>query len=496
MVGSRPNGEQVIRPGQIVNEQPRPRILVTGFAKQTADAVATIAAEVAPTVEVADDLDMLDLSEYDCAITSEEYLRITTGRHPAESDYHRRNETPPTWVEWRQVFPPHISVFRILNRSRPLEFIADMSPAEGEGEVLGNDAVILNDSVPGRHVRYAHGLPDHLGDLAKLHLAAAAKKRKNHLTISSKPRLRGEDEPELTPPIEENSFTLYPLLYGPNDEILAATYKRGDLASVWLLPDDLIGDLRAWLVVALREWHQLYPTRFPAVADWTRSERWATPDETKLMRHIRNADEILETARVQHEATVAALGQQVLVARSAGDAYERALITATGTELEGAVSRALIEVGFRVQCMDDVWPPDARREDFRITDPEDQEWVALGETKGFTKGVAETGVINLMKYSTLYAREEARTPSRQWYLANQFLREDPATRQRALSGRDNIVDSFADAGGLLVDTRDLFVLLMDVRQNPDRRDEIRKSMRTQTGRFVVPAESEPKAAGS
>jgi hypothetical protein len=122
-------------------------------------------------------------------------------------------------------------------------------------------------------------------------------------------------------------FELRPLLYGPSDEILAGTYQRSSEASVWLLPSDLIGDLRAWLVAAFREWHQLYPKRFPAVADWTRAADWATPTEADLMRQVHDADQALERARAEHEATVAAPEDALSVARADGDAYERALLT-------------------------------------------------------------------------------------------------------------------------------------------------------------------------
>ena len=38
--------------GQIVNEQPRPRVLVTGFQEDIAQTVRGIAADVAPTVVI------------------------------------------------------------------------------------------------------------------------------------------------------------------------------------------------------------------------------------------------------------------------------------------------------------------------------------------------------------------------------------------------------------------------------------------------------------
>jgi hypothetical protein len=190
----RRDGAGVIRPGQIVNEDPRPRVLVTGFQPDEAAAVASIAAEVAPTVPVELYLPRVDLSEYDCVITGGEYLRVYTDAHPREEEYSGYTD-PPTWWCWRQEFPPHVSIFRILDGSRNVDAIADMWPSEGQGESVGGVVVFLETHVPGRYVRYAQGLPEEITELVKRHLAPAAQNRKDHITISVR-RLEQEAEDE------------------------------------------------------------------------------------------------------------------------------------------------------------------------------------------------------------------------------------------------------------------------------------------------------------
>lgn len=44
MAKLRSDGAGMVQLGQIVNEQPRPRVLVTGFQPEAAEAVASIAA--------------------------------------------------------------------------------------------------------------------------------------------------------------------------------------------------------------------------------------------------------------------------------------------------------------------------------------------------------------------------------------------------------------------------------------------------------------------
>ena len=481
-----PTGTTAVGLGQIVNERPRPRVLVTGFEQDAAEAVRSIAADVAPTVTVALYLPSIDLSEYDCVITGDEYLHLEEETHPRAAEHLYRYKEPPTRWKWWQKFPPHMPIFRILDGSQKTNPVVDMLPAQGQGEDLNHEIVYVQNYVPGTHVRYAQGLPADISELVKRHLVARAQAREHHITITVREVQPAEGETE--PPADASSFVLRPLLYGPSNQILAATYERSTEASVWLLPLDLIGDLRAWLVAAFREWHRLYPQRFPAVADWARAAEWATPAERELLHQIQDADNALEKARAEHEATVASLDEALSVARVDGDTYERALLTGTGTQLETAVSRALTELGFVVQEMDETWPADARREDFRISDPDEPGWLALGEAKGFTKGVSESGLMNLMKYVAMYITEERRTPQRQWYITNYFLHEDPATRPHALNGRDDVIDTFADASGLIIDTRDLFALLAVAHQQPEWKAEIRESMRRQTGRFAVPTE--------
>jgi hypothetical protein len=69
-------------------------------------------------------------------------------------------------------------------------------------------------------------------------------------------------------------------------------------------------------------------------------------------------------------------------------------------------------------------------------------------------------------------------PSAQWYIVNQFIERDPGTRPRPLASNTAEASEFAADSGLVVDTIDLFTLLMDVRPR-DRRNHAHPHRRHQ-----------------
>ncbi|MGC8635348.1 MAG: hypothetical protein ACP5VP_11975 [Candidatus Limnocylindrales bacterium] len=63
-----------------------------------------------------------------------------------------------------------------------------------------------------------------------------------------------------------------------------------------------------------------------------------------------------------------------------------------------------------------------------------------------------------IRYTELFVREEKRPPDAKWYVVNQFKNDDPAQRPRPLRGAEGDVETFGEADGVIVDTRDLFFL--------------------------------------
>lgn len=461
-----------IRRGQTINERPRPRVLVLGFGEPANDTtIAEVVAEVAPTVETARRAGQVDLHEYDAVVTGSTFASIDSVPHP-DTARGWSSEPPPNWWKWTQDLPPHVSIFYIPSGNSG--GLIDFSPAEGEGADLPDVVLLSEPRVVGTHVTYVRGLPGHLDDLVKRHAAPRAQLRDHHVTFDRRVAEGGSDR--------KDALEVRPLLLGPRDAMLAFTYQRSAEAAAWVLPVDLVGDLKAWVVAAFREWHELYLRRFPAVADW-RTHGWTTPAEDAVSSEIASLEAAFADATREFEARRAELDDALTAAAASVDAYERALLTGTGDELERAAARALSDLGFQVEEMDETWPADARREDYRITDPDAADWIAVGEAKGFRKGVSETGLQSLARWVRFYVLDHRAVPSAQWYIANQFLLEDPATRPAPLHGRDDVVASFAADDGLLLDTRVLFRLVVTSQRHPGLKPRIRELLRSARGRL-------------
>ena len=129
-------------------------------------------------------------------------------------------------------------------------------------------------------------------------------------------------------------------LYGPDDTIVAGSYERTDNSAVWLLPRDIERpDL--WIVEALHEWHEDYPSRFPSVPDWPQSPEWRTAAERAIhAERDRRRDEIM-AAIDAYQAEDAVLQEQAEQAAYGGDQYERALLAADGETLRAWGGRVL-----------------------------------------------------------------------------------------------------------------------------------------------------------
>lgn len=161
------------------------------------------------------------------------------------------------------------------------------------------------------------------------------------------------------------------------------------------------------------------------------------------------------------------------------------LLTSDGSDLEDAVAVALRDLGLVVQDMDEVHPPNDRREDARVTDPDLDGWEALVEIKGYTRGAAVNDLARLSRWSAKYALEKQRLPDALWHIVNYFRQQDPETRPRPLPNDADLLN-FQEQSGLLIDSLQLFEVVKATAGGRTTALAVRESLQQQQGRWVPP----------
>ncbi len=124
-------------------------------------------------------------------------------------------------------------------------------------------------------------------------------------------------------------------------------------------------------------------------------------------------------------------------------------------------------------------------EDLRVTCPDQPDLLVIAEVKGYARGGAKASdLIQVSQHAMRFTQREGRAPDRAWYIVNQFASMDPDTRQKALAGASEDVEVFAQGGGLIVDSRDLFRLLQMVTVGSVEPADAREQLLAQRGIFT------------
>ena len=282
--------------------------------------------------------------------------------------------------------------------------------------------------------------------------------------------------------IKEPAFQLF--VGTPEPRALAGCFTRkGGSAQAWMFPFQNL-NIKAWVEVALKQWHRLNPERFPVDLGWERAQDWMTPNEAAIAAELdavrREREEILERLNARERE----LAAQLHVASTAADVDERRLLTAQDTPLVEAVTKALQELGFHVQDMDKERSPKDRLEDLRVRLPEGGDWVAICEVKGYFKGAKVGDLQKIERFRGRFLKETGRDPNRSWYIVNCHAKDAPSIRSNPLPMNADEVQLFAESDGLVVSTVELFKLWMDVRTGRIQAPVARELLVKSTGLFT------------
>ena len=135
--------------------------------------------------------------------------------------------------------------------------------------------------------------------------------------------------------------------------------------------------------------------------------------------------------------------------------------------------------------------PRPKLEDLRVTDP-DTSWEALAEVKGYSGGGKTGDFQQIGRFVGIYqSQNNGSLPDATWYVVNQFLSRPPDTRPLLMENQAEDVDVFAESfNGVLVDTRDLFVLCQRVARDELTKEEARRMLMSAQRRFSLGEEGD------
>jgi hypothetical protein len=448
-------------------------VAVVSWTDNLRDAWAVALSEILSTVDSFRSTSEADWSEYDCVFTDENPLSFDA-RNTADSYQADRFE-----YRWAQNFASHLDVFVILGsptQQRSQSFIGawpERSVGGDWSEDVPHHVMEVTAHVVGRHVTRVRGVDEVLSGAVDQSLATVAKRRTEHVVYELHKSVSGaaDDAPDPRP-----------LLLGPSDRPLAVTWTRESGASVWVIPEDA-ESVMTMVRAAFAEWNERDAKRYPVLPDWDQDRRFRTARELALLDELKEVEDLFDRSREAHEAKVVELRGRLDDAAGTDGSDRRALLRADGDELERAVEKALADLGFLVQAMDKVHTA-SRREDFRLSDPGDSEWLAICEVKGYKGGAGLDALRQVEHHAGLFARDEGKLPSK-WVIINAQRLQDPGTREVPYVTRTDDIGSLEDTGGLVVDTRALFEALQLVEGGLRSRDEVRALLRESTGVLVT-----------
>jgi len=440
---------------RIIGRQPKPRALLQGLD----DAVAERVKPLFPTWRVVGSLDEVDQDEWDVLVTTD----TVAG---AES---------------------HLHVIAIGCKYIPIPLhLGGRTSSLGECQL--EEGKRVNACYSGRiratEFHIPENLPLPLGRLAELKLLPLVRERENHATI-------GPAFGSPAPPTDLLAWrsAVQPFVATAKGAVLAGRFPReGGRAECWSLPEYAEGIAPEFIEAALAEWSKRDPETFPSSV-WVDLPRWRTSQENRVATE-------LDTLRAKRTELLASMGEQeevllaeLVKAKQAAEIRERVLLTGTGDALVEVVVSCLTDLGFDVQNMDTVYPSTDRREDLQIRNPDMPGWVALTEVKGYTTGAKANDLLKFGRYRLRYLKDNGREADAAWYVVNQFGGQDPGSRPPVLAASEPELATFAEDGGLAVDTAKLFQVWMAVREDRLSANEARASLAAGTGRFTLPWEA-------
>lgn len=200
-------------------------------------------------------------------------------------------------------------------------------------------------------------------------------------------------------------------------------YSHQDFITL-VLPQ--VTDCREWFSAFLTDVHAIDPDRVPhSPPRLSGPSDWFTPQERAIAAAIESTQ--LEITRLEEERQ--RLEDELEEEGRKADQAVKQSIWGDGETLVAATSEILRDLGFKVEDMDaEIGPHEAKREDLRLTLPDESRWEAIVEIKGYSKGVKTNDAEKVRRHRDRYSDEKGGTPDITLWLVNEYRLMDPSTR--------------------------------------------------------------------
>lgn len=215
-----------------------------------------------------------------------------------------------------------------------------------------------------------------------------------------------------------------------------------------------VPNLSDWFAAFLTDLNESDPSRVPQLPPrLTSPSDWYTPEERHLSAQIEKATADINALVAKRERLQTDLAE----AEERGNRGVRRGIWADGEDLVAAVTEILRDFGFDVQDMDaGLEPNEQKYEDLRLTIPNQPDWEAIAEVKGYGDGTKTRGNRQINEYVKRFIRAEGREPDIILWIANPYRNiDDPSSRP--LPG-GHVEEAAASIDAVHVLTTDLYRL--------------------------------------
>lgn len=443
----------------IYNAKPKPRAIFIGFSEDEL-ASSKLASLFPYSVEVGliDNINNINQSEFDVAICYQ------------SSDLH--------------MLDGHLFVLSVGGHSLPKQ----IRPENKIGSFFTHPQTSVADEFV-----IDDGLPTELHKLIQETLLPVFVKNERHNVLNSRVIL---PTPTLVngsarKTVEEELWK--PLVADSSGKTLAGYFYRSSLDTdspeFWWLPKEFpIPHLYKWIDFLLKRWREQSPNTFPLNAKWEEEDDWQTVEEREIYSKINELEKEFEESKIEFASKLSALQNEQTNAKEAANKNERALLKKQGTSLKNIVQKTLEFFEFEVIDVDTVKKTKSTKlEDLRVgTTYEGSDWIALAEVRGYKKGAKINDLLRLQRFEANYLQEtKGQNPDAIWLIVNHDLQLSPSKRKYALSNSKTEVEEFADGGGLVIDTVELFKLKLQVDEESISKSDARTALCSSTGYFKI-----------